>query len=140
VTVRGDALVLDTHVWKRYLEGSGVSARMVKRIDAAGAAQALYIAAITPWEVAMLAGQGKLELNGPTLQWIADAVKASGVIVHPLEPAIAVDAAELPVFHGDPADRMIVSTARYLGAILVTKDSKIHEWSAKTKGVRVLDP
>ena len=61
-------------------------------------------------------------------------------MVHPLEPEIAVDSAELPLFHGDPADRMIVATARHLSAMLVTRDAKILAWAEATKGVRVLEP
>jgi PIN domain nuclease of toxin-antitoxin system len=60
--------------------------------------------------------------------------------VFPLEPAIAVDAGELPLFHGDPADRMIVATARHLRAILVTRDGKILDYALETKNVRVLEP
>jgi PIN domain nuclease of toxin-antitoxin system len=83
---------------------------------------------------------GSRQHSGPTLEWVSKAVLASAVIVHPLEPAIAVDSAELPGFHGDPADRMIVSTARHLAAVLVTKDSKILDWAETTKGVHVLEP
>jgi PIN domain nuclease of toxin-antitoxin system len=138
--VRGDRLVLDTHVWKAYVEGSGLSAKVVKRIDAARAGGGVFIAAITVWEVGMLAAKGQIKLNGPTLAWVTEAVRASGVVVSPLEPAIAVDSTELPGFHGDPADRMIVSTARHLAAVLVTRDTKILEWSEETKAVRVLEP
>lgn len=122
------------------MEGAGVAPKIVKRIDAARVSGGLYIAAMTVWEIAMLATKGQIKLNGPTLQWVNDAVQASGVVVHPLEPAIAVDSAELPVFHGDPADRMIVSTARQLAAVLVTRDSRILDWAKATKGVRVLEP
>ena len=138
--MRNDRFVLDTHVWKAYVEGAGISARVVKRIDAARASGSLFVAAMSVWEVAMLAVKGQIKLNGPTLQWVSDAVRASGVVVHPLEPAIAVDSAELPRFHGDPADRMIVSTARQLSAVLVTRDSKILDWAEVTRGVRVLEP
>lgn len=138
--MRNDRFVLDTYVWKGYGEGTGITARVVKRIDVARANGSLFVAAISVWEVAMLAAKGQLKLSGPTLQWVSDAVQASGVIVHPLDPAIAVDSAELPVFHGDPADRMIVATARHLAAVLVTKDSTILDWAEATMGVRILEP
>ncbi len=138
--MRSDRVVLDTHVWKAYVEGAGIAARTVKRIDSARASGSLYIAAMTVWEIAMLATQGRLKVNVPTMQWVSDAVHASGVVVYPLEPSIAVDSAELPVFHGDPADRMIVSTARHLAGLLITKDAKILDWAERTKGVRVLEP
>jgi len=138
--MRNDRLVLDTHVWKSYVEGAGISAKVVKRIDLARESGSLFVAAMSVWEIAMLAAKGQIKLSGPTLQWVADAVQASAVVVHPLEPVIAVDSAELAVFHGDPADRLIVATARHLAAVLVTKDSKILDWAEATKGVRVLQP
>jgi PIN domain nuclease of toxin-antitoxin system len=137
---RDASIVLDTHVWKAYVEGARISTKIVKQIDRARANDTLFISAISVWELATIAAQGRVRLSCPTLQWVSDAVTASGVVVQPLEPAIAVDSAELPLFHGDPADRMIVSTARHLGAWLVTRDSKILDWSQDTKGVRTIEP
>src|SRR5258706_15972274 len=97
-----EALVLDTHVWKMYVAGDRIAPRVLRRIDRAAAGTRLYIAAITPWEIAMLAVKGKLRLGLPTLEWIERAIHGSRVIVHPLEPTIAVDSAELAAFHGDP--------------------------------------
>jgi len=144
----GERVVLDTHVWKMYVDGEGLDAKTVRRIDAAGASGHLYVAAVTVWELAMLAARSPrrsgarerrgLTLNSPTLAWITEAVHASRVVVYPLDPAIAVDSAELPAFHGDPADRMIVATARHLGAVLVTRDAKILDYASTTKSVRVL--
>jgi PIN domain nuclease of toxin-antitoxin system len=138
--MRSDRLVLDTHVWKAYVEGAGLSAKIVKRIDGARANGGLGVAAISVWEIAMLAAKGSLKLNGSTLAWVSGAIRGSGAVVHPLEPAIAVDSAELPLFHGDSADRMIVATTRHVPAALVTRDAKILDWAKATKGVRVLEP
>lgn len=135
-----ERLVLDTHVWKKYVDGVGFAAKVVKRIDLARTNGSLFIAAMTVWEIAMLAAEGKIKLNGPALQWVTEAVAQSCAVVYPLEPAIAVDSAELPGFHGDPADRMFVSTARHLSAVLVTRDAKILAWAEATKGVQVLEP
>jgi PIN domain nuclease of toxin-antitoxin system len=135
-----DRLVLDTHVWTMLVAGERFAPRALRRIDAAASRDALYIAAVSVWEIAMLATKGALKLNAPTLSWVTDAVHASRIIVFPLEPAISVDAAELPIFHGDPADRMIVATARHLKGILVTRDTKILDYAADTKNVRVIEP
>ena len=46
--------------------------------------------------------------------------------------ADALASSRLPQpFHGDPADRIIVATARTMGARLVTRDSKIREYARK---------
>jgi PIN domain nuclease of toxin-antitoxin system len=138
--VAPEPIVLDTHAWKMLVDGDRFAARVLRRIDAAAKADALYIAAVTVWELSMLVSRGALRLNAPTLQWITDAVHASRVAVFPLEPAVAVDAAELSPFHGDPADRMIVATARRLAATLVTRDSRILDYAAETHNVRAVEP
>ena len=135
-----DRFVLDTHVWTMLVAGDRFNSRVLRRIDRAAAADNLYIAAVTVWEIAMLATKGLLKLNSGTLSWVTDAVHASRVIVFPLEPTIAIDAAELPLFHGDPADRMIVATARHLKAVLITRDTKILDYAEETKNVRVVEP
>lgn len=136
-----EAVVLDTHIWKMYVDGDRFSRRALRRIDAAASDGRLYVAAITIWEIAMLVHKRALRLNVPRLEWVSQAIHGSRAVVHPLEPSIAVDSMELgSAFHGDPADRMIVATARHLNAILVTKDGDILDWAEKTENVRVLEP
>lgn len=138
---KAEALVLDTHVWINVALGRlPIAPRVAKKIDAAAFAGALYISAITPWEVASLVAHGKLKLNAPTFDWVTRTMQATRVIVAPLEPVIAVDSVELPLFHGDPADRIIVATTRHLAAVLVTRDGKILEYAESTKNVRALEP
>ena len=56
-----------------------------------------------------------------------------------LTPEIAIDSTRLPSeFHADPADRILIATARHLGASLVTGNARIIEY-AKPGHVRVLD-
>jgi PIN domain nuclease of toxin-antitoxin system len=135
-----EAIVLDTHVWKMLVDGNRFAPRVLRKIDAAARAGTLYVAAVTIWELAMLVTKGALRLNGPTLQWVTAAVHASRVTVFPLEPPLAVDAAELAAFHGDPAGRMIAATARHLGATLITRDSKLLEYATETCNLRAIEP
>jgi PIN domain nuclease of toxin-antitoxin system len=52
-----------------------------------------------------------------------------------------VDAVELPAWdHGDPADRLIVATARHLDAVLVTRDTRILQYAGETRAVRAIEP
>lgn len=135
-----ERLVLDTHVWKMLVDGDRFAPRVLRRIEAAGPRGNLYVASITIWEIAMLVQKGSLRLNRPTLDWVTTAVHESSVVVAPQDPAIAVDAADLRAFHGDPADRLIVATARRLSATLVTRDTKILEYAERTGNVRTLEP
>ena len=135
-----DPIVLDTHVWKMYVDGERFARRVLRRIDEAGTNGRLYVPAIAIWEIAMLVHKGHLRLGFPTMEWVTRAIHGSRVVVQPLEPTIAVDSMELGAFHGDPADRMIVATTRHLGGVLVTKDGNILDYADETKNVRALEP
>jgi len=120
-------LVLDTHIW---LWSVGDSERLAPEarpaIEQAADQGLITIPAISVWEIAMLAARSRIELAAPIRKWIADALSAPGVGLAPLSPEIAVEAYDLPGrFHGDPADRMIVATARMRDATLVTRDRRI---------------
>jgi PIN domain nuclease of toxin-antitoxin system len=84
------------------------------------------------WEIGMLESKGRLLLNLPCEAWVREALKTPGLTLAPLTPEIAVDSTRLPgAFHGDPADRIIVATARRLGARLLTRDRKLLEYGRK---------
>jgi PIN domain nuclease of toxin-antitoxin system len=132
-------LVLDTHalIWAHL--GIRTPAKIGRRIEAAGRDNELFISAITPWEIALGVRRGRIKIAGDLLEWIRGALDALSAVVASLEPAIAVDAVDLAWDHADAADRIIVATARRLGASLVTADTEILEFASSTKAVRVLE-
>ena len=132
-------LLLDTHAWIWALLGSGKpDPKSLLRIEEAYAHHKLYISDITLWEVSMLAKKERITLGQPTLSWIKQALKISGTQLVHISPEIAVDSTEfLADFHGDPADRILVATARVLDLRLVTRDEKILDYG-KTKRVLTL--
>jgi PIN domain nuclease of toxin-antitoxin system len=133
-------LVLDTHalIWAH--TGIRIPKKVAKRIEAAGQDNQLFVSAITPWEIALGVRRGRIKIAGDVLGWIQDALDALAAVIASLEPAIAVDAVELAWDHADPSDRIIVATARRLGASLVTADTAILEFARSTRSVRVLEP
>lgn len=87
------------------------------------------MSAVSVWEVGMLDAKGRIRLAKDCLTWVTDALAAPGMALELLTPPIAADGTHLPgAFHGDPTDRIIVATARILGATLVTKDARILEY------------
>jgi PIN domain nuclease of toxin-antitoxin system len=125
-------LVLDTHVWIWLSFGDKALGDDARRfIDRAGRDGTLLVAAISVWEVAMLVSKGRLDLFMPPLEWATAALSGPGISLAPLTPDIAVEACHLPgAFHRDPVDRMIVATARVLGARLATRDQRILAYAA----------
>lgn len=134
------SLLLDTHIWLWLLSGdTSLTASLRKPIEEAASHQQLFISAISVWEVAMLQMKGKLKLNLPTAKWVQQALERPEINLLPLSPEIAVESCALPDnFHGDPADRIIVATARLENLVLVTKDEKILKYG-KQKFVVFLD-
>lgn len=133
-------LVLDTHalIWAH--KGIRIAKKVERRIRAAAGKHELFVSAITPWEIAQGVRRGRIRVAGDVLEWIHDALDALSVLVASLEPAIAVDAVNLPAWgHADPCDRIIVATARRLEAPLVTADGIILAYAAATKAVRVIE-
>jgi PIN domain nuclease of toxin-antitoxin system len=130
----GGYLLLDTHYWIWLQFGTPNRLTQAERlaVDQAGALGTLLISAMSIWEVAMLASKGKLELHAPVNAWIRNALAMPGLSLAPLSPEIAVESCNLPPpFHGDPADRIIVATARIMGAKLLTHDEKIVKYGRK---------
>jgi PIN domain nuclease of toxin-antitoxin system len=127
-------LLLDTHfwIWLQKGETSVFTGSIRRAIEAAVAAGNLYLSIISVWEVALLQSKGRIELSLPCGLWVQQALAIPGLVLIPMSPEIAVESCNLPKpFHGDPADRIIVATARILGARLLTRDSKIREYGQK---------
>ena len=126
-------LLLDTHVWLWFMLANpelAISEQGV--INSAAASGQLRIAAISVWEAALLASRGRVALSRPLTQWMKEAVSAPGLTIEPLLPQVAVEASLLPeTFHRDPADRLIVATARVTNATLMTRDRRILDYAAR---------
>lgn len=74
----------------------------------------------------MLVDKGKISLHMRPLDWMKAVLEQPGIRVEPIAPIIAIDAGSLPGnIHGDPADRLIIATARHLACPLLTTDGKI---------------
>lgn len=92
------------------------------------APRGLGVSAISCWEVAKLVELGRLALSVPVDQWLAQALRPP-VVLLPLSPEVAVASTQLPGrFHQDPADQMIVATARLYDCPLVTLDRLIRAY------------
>jgi PIN domain nuclease of toxin-antitoxin system len=72
---------------------------------------------------------GKLKLDRDVAEWLEAALAYPGVRLLDLTPAIIVESTRLPQpFHRDPADQMIVATARVLGIPLLTDDARLRAY------------
>lgn len=121
-------VLLDTHVWVWMLEGLAdrIGARVRRLVSRASREGRLRVSPISAWEIGMLVSKDRLSFGEPCDQWVQRATSAPGLSVAELTPEIAVESSFLPgTFHGDPADRMLIATARTRAATLLTADERI---------------
>ncbi|MGH6944028.1 MAG: type II toxin-antitoxin system VapC family toxin [Geminicoccaceae bacterium] len=85
----------------------------------------MLVSPVSAWEIGLLASSPKSGLRFlPTPRdWFARVLRMPGIRLTPLIPEAAIEASFLPGdFHRDPADRLLIATARHLGAALITRD------------------
>ena len=119
--------LLDTHVLIWWLnDRRRLSSAQQEVVGSVRSDEPLLVSDISLWEVATLHGLGRIRLALPRREWLDKAVAPPLVQRHGISPAIAAEVAALPdSFHRDPADRILVATARVLGATLLTQDRRI---------------
>lgn len=124
---QSDWLLLDTHTLLWMVEGHPrLGVATARTLNRAAREDRIAVSAITPWEIALLVSKKRIDLHQDPLEWVSTALSLPGVHLVPLEPEIAVASTRLPFgMHPDPADRILVATARHLGATLVTADQPL---------------
>ncbi len=104
----------------------------MQNIDDAADHDELFLASISIWELGMLASKRRIKLGMDCSTFVRQALNKPGLKLAQLAPEIAIESSYLPgSFHGDPADRILVSTARNMNLSLVTSDSKIINYASQ---------
>ena len=91
-------------------------------------APAIYVSAISGFEISLKAAKGKLQLPVPVKEWLEKIVKHHSLTVLPLEVDVCIAAAELPHIHDDPCDRFIIATAKLSNFAVVTNDERFEKY------------
>jgi len=124
--VGGDEVtyLLDTNVWLFAANEPSVLPADIQAILEPGEAQ-FGLSAISLWEVGKKHQIGKMELNQDLGAWLRGAL-AAHIYLLPLTPEIVAEAMKLPDFPTrDPADELVVATARVHKLTLLTSDTKL---------------
>jgi len=128
-------LLLDTCALL-WLAGTTTGTRLPVIEDALEAAldagQDVLLSPITAWELGMLSAKGRVPVTSPLGVWLDRLIAASGLRWAELSPRVLIEANFLPEpIHPDPADRIIIATAREHGLRIVTRDRKILDYAGK---------
>ncbi len=119
--------VLDTHVWIWWMLGD-VRLKAAERdaLDGLPPDARPVLCDISLWEFTTLVDLGQVRIDGGVEAWLEVAASAATVKIQAVTPAIVAEMNRLPAsFHRDPADRLIVATARALKLPLATHDRRI---------------
>ena len=122
-------ILLDTHIWVWWVHGAPQLTEAHRDLLTEHESTGIGVSVISCWEVAKLVERRRLVLPTPVTEWMDEALRYPGIRVLDLTPAIAVESTRLPgEFHRDPADQIIVATARIHDCPLVTEDELIRRY------------
>lgn len=118
------SLLLDTHAAIWVTDDQPLAAGAIEAINSAyQAGRTVFVSAITAWEVGLLVSRNRLSLVARPERWFQRLLAIPGVKLAELSPDILIASSFLPGEPPrDPADRIILATARDLGATLITRD------------------
>ena len=94
-------------------------------------APAVYVSAISGFEIALKTAHGKLDLPDPPREWFRKIVNHHGLAILPLELDICIAAAQLPPIHDDPSDRFIIAAAKAGNLPVVTADERFEAYGVQ---------
>jgi PIN domain nuclease of toxin-antitoxin system len=114
--------LLDTHTWIWWhMRPDRLSKGVHELLSDEKTFEELLLSAISPWEFCKLIEKGRLGITGDPEEWLYEAFTMPRLRLVPLTPRIAYKSTILPPpFHDDPADQIIVATARDQGATILT--------------------
>lgn len=118
--------LLDTNIWIWMVEShQSIPLKLISTI-LKPENYPFHISAISVWEVAKKVSIGKLTLSIPIRDWLVQATRKPFIEIIPLSVDIALESTILPgIFHKDPADQIIVASARHCNMMLLTADRRI---------------
>jgi PIN domain nuclease of toxin-antitoxin system len=125
-------MILDTCAVLWLAAGGGrLSRPTLKRIREAAV---VYTSAISGFEIALKVSRGVLQLPNPPETWLLGIAEHHGILIIPLDLHLCVAAAQLPLIHNDPCDRMIIATAKANDIPVVTLDERFEEYGVEVIG------
>jgi PIN domain nuclease of toxin-antitoxin system len=134
------AVLLDTCAAVWLANGDPMSVASLAAIREAGRRGEVYVSPVSAWEVGLLAANATnpVTFEPDPKEWFAALLALPGIDLTPLTPEAAIESSFLPGrLPADPADRLLVATARRLNVPLVTRDRRLRRYG-KSGHVRII--
>lgn len=127
-------LLLDTHIWIWWVTGAKELGSAVREhLDEFAARRELALSAMSIWEAQILHSRSRLRIPPAFDEWISVTTRPEIITILPMDREVVLEIDALPEsFHGDPADRCIVATARLHTLPLATRDRNVRRSRAVT--------
>ena len=121
--------LLDTHTWIWANANPDQLSINVRKLLESSEQLELFLSAISPWEFSKLIAKGRLRITTHPREWIEQALAMPGLRLIELTPDISYESTVLPdSSNSDPADQIIIASARSLGATILTKDENMRRY------------
>jgi PIN domain nuclease of toxin-antitoxin system len=126
-------LLLDTHALIWAFNNGDLSSDALAAIDQLWTdGGQLMVSKISAWEIGMLVRRGRLSLPASPLRWFNGVLSMPGAMLTDLTPEILIEASGLPDCPmRDPADQILVATARALDLPIMTRDRVILSYASE---------
>lgn len=122
--------LLDTHALIFWFNKENVSQQYVDFLDEQNELENLYVSSISFWETALLVKKQRIELEDVDA-WRISLIENSNIkIINPTAREM-IESVNLPDFHKDPFDRLLITQAVTNNYFFVTKDKTIQQYNVK---------
>lgn len=123
-------LLLDAHAFL-WLDGARAKLSLAAAQACSDSANALWLSAVSLWEIQIKMQLGKLTLRGSLADILREQAKVNGLQILSLHPAHGLELSGLPLHHKDPFDRMLIAQARHEGWEIVSKDPEFKAYPVR---------
>ena len=91
----------------------------------------MHLSIVSLWEITIKTSLGKLELAIPLEQIVINFILPSGIEILPIHLPHLLILQNLPFYHRDPFDRLLISQAKSETLTLVSEDSIFEQYDVK---------
>jgi PIN domain nuclease of toxin-antitoxin system len=124
-------ILIDTHVFLWWITDTGPLSKRARNIFEEGSNR-LFLSVASAWEMAIKWSLGKLTLSEPFEIFLPDQLSQNAIELLPVQLNHVLRVSSLPKIHRDPFDRLLVAQGIAEDLPILTNDTKIKSYAAKT--------